>query len=114
MKILKHVTDIAFELFINTIQGIAVFSSITDTMSINKGKTIVFCLIPKNIMNNGHYTITVGISKNYSYFIAKINDALTINMLNSPEGIGWQGEWPGVVRPKIEWKVINDHGQDNL
>jgi hypothetical protein len=57
-------------------------------------------------MNNGYYTITVGISKNYSYFIVKINDALTINMMNSPEGIGWQGDWPGVVRPRLNWEVV--------
>ena len=101
----KYISDIAFEIFIHTIEGVAVFSSFTDTISVNKGSVTATCIIPKNVMNNGNYTISVGISKNFSYFITKIDEALTINVLNSPEGIGWQGDWPGVVRPKLDWKI---------
>ena len=56
-------------------------------------------------MNNRHYTVTMGISKNYTYFIVEIKDALTIELLENHEGLGWQGDWNGVVRPKLVWDV---------
>jgi hypothetical protein len=39
------------------------------------------------------------------YQLANISEALTFELLENPEGFGWQGDWPGVVRPKLNWDV---------
>jgi lipopolysaccharide transport system ATP-binding protein len=112
VTVFRTLADIAFELFVHTIEGVAVFSSFTDTMPISTGRVTVSCVIPKNTLNTGQYSITVGISKNFSTFIVKIEDAVTLSMLSIPEGLGWQGEWPGVARPRLKWEILPDQGQD--
>jgi len=113
VDVFKDVTGIAFEIFVQTIEGIVAFCSFTDTMTLLKGRAVAACLIPKNLMNNGRYGITVVISKNYSYFLVRIDEAITIELLGVADGPGWQGEWPGVVRPLLNWNVRQDRGQDS-
>ena len=105
VDVFNEATEIAFEISVHTVDGAFAFSSYTETMTLKKGLTVATCLIPKNIMNNGHYTIMVIISKNWMSQLVKIDEALTIELLEKPEGLGWQGDWPGVVRPKLKWEV---------
>jgi lipopolysaccharide transport system ATP-binding protein len=105
LDVFKNINDIAFELFVYTIEGTPAFSSFSDPITLAKGNFLATCIIPKNLMNNGHYIITVGISQNNLNFIVKIDGALTIDLLNNPEGLGWQGDWPGVVRPELNWNI---------
>jgi lipopolysaccharide transport system ATP-binding protein len=103
--VFQEVTGIAFEISVCTGEGIPVFNSFTEPATLKKGNAIAACIIPRNLMNNRHYTVTMGISKNYTYFIVEIKDALTIELLENHEGLGWQGDWNGVVRPKLVWDV---------
>jgi lipopolysaccharide transport system ATP-binding protein len=105
VSVLKNVPGAAFELFVYSGEGVAVFSSFTDPVTLHKGNTTAICTIPKNLLNNGYYTVTVGISKDYTYFIVKIQDALILDLLENPEGFGWQWDVPGVVRPKLRWDI---------
>lgn len=105
VEVFKDVTEIAFELFLKTLDGAIVFNTFTDSMDLGRGTFTATCLIPKNLMNNGHYTIMAVVSKNFSYWLVKIDEALTLDMLSNPEGMGWQGDCPGVVRPKLNWDI---------
>ncbi len=105
VEVVKQVADIAFEIFVKTLDGIVVFNSFTDCMNLGRGSSVASCHIPGNLLNNGHFTITVVISKNFSYWLVKIEDALAVDLLSCPEGTGWQGDCPGVVRPKLLWTV---------
>jgi lipopolysaccharide transport system ATP-binding protein len=101
----KEVPGIAFEIFVYTGDGTDVFSSFTEAATLRKGNVTATCIIPRNLLNNGHYTFTVGVSKDYNYFIVKIHDALIVDLLENPEGLGWQWDWPGVIRPKLKWDI---------
>ena len=105
VEVFKEVTGIAFEIIVYNLEGIVVFSSFTETMTLRKGRTEAACIIPKDTLNNIHYTVTAVISKDYSYWLVQINEALTIDLQSIPEGLGWQGDWPGIVRPRIRWHV---------
>lgn len=104
-EVIKEVTGIAFEIIVYTMEGTIAFSSFTETMTLHRGKAGATCRIPKDTLNNIHYTITAVISKDYSYWLVQINEALSLDLQAVPEGLGWQGEWPGVVRPKVTWQM---------
>ena len=108
LELLTDISGIAFEITIFNLDGVVAFSSFTETMYLRKGRSHATCTVPKDIFNNHHYTVSIGISKDYNYFIVKIDEALTIDLLETPSGLGWQGEWPGVVRPRLEWSVITE------
>jgi lipopolysaccharide transport system ATP-binding protein len=106
VKVHKYVSDIAFEIFVKTLDGIVVFNSFTDCMNLAEGDAVASCFIPKDLLNNGHLTVTVVVSKNFSYWLIKVDEALTLDMLSNPEGLGWQGDCPGTVRPRLRWDVM--------
>jgi lipopolysaccharide transport system ATP-binding protein len=99
----QKTSGVSFELFINTVEGVAVFNTITPNRDFDKGKELISCVIPKNFLNNSTYLITAGISKNFNFFIVKIEDALRLEMLNFIDDVSYSGEYPGVVRPKLTW-----------
>jgi lipopolysaccharide transport system ATP-binding protein len=103
-----RVSGIAFEIFVKTIDEIMVFSSYTEGQTFEKGNVKVICEIPKRLLNNCKYSITVGISKNNSVWIVHIKDAITFELMNVINLLGWQGEIPGVIRPTINWQIIGE------
>ncbi len=105
VEVFKEVTGIAFEIVVNNLEGTVIFSSFTETMPLQRGRVKATCIIPGDTLNNMHYTITPFISRDYSYWLVRIDDALTLDIQSTPEGLGWQGEWPGVVRPRLRWQV---------
>ena len=105
LSVHNSVSDVAFEITVNTIDGVAAFSSFSNALTLDKGDKTITCLIPKNTMNDRHYSVNFGISKNFNYFIVKIDEAVSFDVSNIPEGLGWQGEWMGVLRPKLTWEV---------
>ena len=105
VNIIQEVTGIAFEIIVYNLEGVVAFSSFTETMTLRRGRVEATCIIPKNTLNNSHYTVTGFISKDYRYALVKIDEALTLDLQAPPEGYGWQGDWPGVVRLKLIWYV---------
>lgn len=105
VEVFKEVTGIAFEIIVSTLEGTVAFSSFTETITLCRGKAEATCSIPKDTLNNTHYMIAAVVSKDYSYWLVQINEALSLDLHAVPEGLGWQGEWPGVVRPKLTWQV---------
>jgi len=108
VDVFKEVNGIAFEIVVHNLEGIVAFSSFTETMTLQQGKAEATCVIPRDTLNDSHYTITAVISKDYSYWLVQINDALTLDLQAVPEGLGWQGDWPGIVRPRLQWHVDVD------
>jgi lipopolysaccharide transport system ATP-binding protein len=106
-NVLKAVSGIAFEMFVKDNSDQTVFSTFTETMSLTEGRNTIECTIPANTFNNSQYTITIAVSRNYAHFILTIDNAITIELQNVTNGLGWQGEWPGVLRPLVKWQLIN-------
>jgi lipopolysaccharide transport system ATP-binding protein len=105
VRISQSIKGLAYELFVRNNEGSIVFSSFTDTKNTEVGEYVVDCIIPPNTFNNGRYIFTVGLSKDYSHFLVKLDEVLNVEFHNSPTGYGWQGEWPGVLRPKLDWSI---------
>jgi len=102
----KRTSSVAFELFVNTIDGVPVFNTVSPVITCEEGRMIARCQIPKDFLNNHNYLITVGVSKNFSFFMVKIDDAILLEVLNYIDDISYSGEYPGVVRPKLDWQII--------
>lgn len=102
------ISGIAFEMFVKNNEDIIVFSSFTKTLNISKGKVEIKTVIPKNLLNNELYNFTFGVSKNYTEFLAKYDDVLSIEVENYIESFGWQGKFDGIVRPKLIWELNNE------
>ena len=76
------------------------------------GPTIVrsTCTIPGNLLAEGRAIVTVAVSTfNPPIAHAIERDAIAFHVVDRSEGDGARGdstnEWPGVVRPALEWKT---------
>jgi lipopolysaccharide transport system ATP-binding protein len=102
----KHkISGIAVELFVKNQDEMSVFSSCTKTLDLEEGRYTFEMIIPKNILNDITYYFSIGISKDYEYFIANYENILKVDVENYVEDFGWTQTLDGVVRPKILWKM---------
>jgi lipopolysaccharide transport system ATP-binding protein len=101
----NDISGIAIELFVKNDEESLVFNSFTKTFNVKKGILEVTCIIPKNLLNNALYKLTIGVSKDYISFLAKYEDILEIEVENHIEELGWQGKVEGIIRPKLSWIV---------
>lgn len=113
-EILKDVNaPIVISLRFNNENGESVFLCMAqDVKPQNKGKYIAICKIPKDFLNNGLFSVSIGsatyftsdYTKNYFY-----NDILMIDMVenlhDNPMRYGYGGSIPGFVRPLLDFKV---------
>jgi lipopolysaccharide transport system ATP-binding protein len=68
------------------------------------------CHIPANFLAEGRVTVTVAVSSYNPLVVHAIErDAVAFHVVDRSEGSGVRGpyvnEWPGVVRPMLEWDV---------
>ena len=101
----NDISGIAIELFVKNDEEALVFNSFTKTFNVKKGILEVTCIVPKNLLNNALYKLTIGVSKDYISFLAKYEDILEIEVENHIEELGWQGKVEGIIRPKLAWIV---------
>jgi lipopolysaccharide transport system ATP-binding protein len=100
-----NIGGIAFEFLLYNREEVLVFMSYTTTMKMENGQYYVECRIPKDILSNQKYSITLGVSKDYAYFIEKMESVVEFELENYFDDYGWQGEVPGVIKPKCYWSV---------
>jgi len=61
------------------------------------------CYIPGDLLNNGIHRVELFVSKN-DQLIYQHSDLLVFEVRDSPDfRRGWYGEWPGVIRPVLDW-----------
>jgi lipopolysaccharide transport system ATP-binding protein len=81
------------------------------------------CRIPANFLAEGRVTVTVAVSTyNPTVVHALERDAVAFQVVERIDGDGvrgvYGGDWPGVVRPMLEWNVdlvqAADRVQDGL
>jgi len=71
------------------------------------------CRIPGNFLAEGRITVLVAVSSyNPTAVHAMERDAVAFHIIDRSEGDGvrgpYAGEWPGAVRPMLEWKLEDD------
>ena len=94
-------------LVLNTEDEVTVLNSISTPTIMPKGKLSYACALPKNFLNSGIYTIRILVVKDSAIPLLDINDALTFEVHETTRDMNWYGKWIGVVRPKLEWTILN-------
>jgi lipopolysaccharide transport system ATP-binding protein len=79
----------------------------------SKGLVHARCRIPGNFFAEGGVFITAAVSSLEPTVVHAIeNDAVAFHVMDPSEGDGVRGEWvgdfPGVVRPMLEWEVTQE------
>ena len=93
-------------------EGHCIFSSINNInnsgygVPLAKGEYTAICKIPKNLFNNGIFTISLIVfGKNFSDSLL-IKDILVLEIHDSPDIKGdYHGEYAGCFRPLLEWNT---------
>jgi lipopolysaccharide transport system ATP-binding protein len=90
-------------------QSVTVFSTAPGPQGVvTVGPTRATCHVPGNLLNDGLHSV--------SFFfmcderVVRVEpEALVFEMLDATAGRdGWYGQWPGVVRPALDWSVEPD------
>lgn len=64
------------------------------------------CLIPGDLLNDGMYRIQLMLVQDEGIVLHTEDDALILEVADSPEGRGnWHGKWQGVLRPILKWET---------
>ena len=64
------------------------------------------CHVPGGLLNEGTHRVLLLIVKDEAEVIFSLEDAVVFEVLDSIERRGnWHGQWPGVVRPNLEWET---------
>jgi len=90
-----------------TIEGICVFATVSSIQQRPEGLIKTSVIIPENFLNDNIYSVTVQIVKDTSATLYIHPDILIYEIIEEERNGNWFGKWPGVIRPKLEWKSEN-------
>ncbi|MCB0193722.1 MAG: ABC transporter ATP-binding protein [Anaerolineae bacterium] len=106
----EHYLDLS--IVITNEQGVTAFVSfpLNDTLWENPFPRGLFrscCYIPGDLLNTGIHRITLRFVRNNRFLIYHMKDALTFEVLDSPERRrGWYGKIAGAVHPALKWTTM--------
>jgi lipopolysaccharide transport system ATP-binding protein len=64
------------------------------------------CHIPRNLLNDGTYRVSLLVVEKQAIIIYQHDDLLVFDILDDPASRGlWFGKWAGVVRPNLDWET---------
>jgi len=99
-------------LFVHNEQGIMVFNTAPLHEPVWHGRPFPVglfrsvCHIPGSLLNDGTYRVTLLVVKDQAIVLSRHADILTFEVQDSSAARGaWLGQWPGVVRPLLEWET---------
>ena len=62
------------------------------------------CHVPGDLLNNGVHRVLLLVVKNQGVIIYSLDEALAFDVRDA-DRVGYLGEWPGAVRPDLEWNT---------
>jgi lipopolysaccharide transport system ATP-binding protein len=97
--------DVSLE--VHNQEGILVFcSGTTRSCQLPRGLIRTACRIPGDLLNCGTYQAEFEVVRAQGSRVYRWPEALIFDVLDSVELRGaWYGEWPGAVRPNLEWRT---------
>lgn len=103
----KMATNLSLHLFAAT--GECVFSTITQlpVPVLSKGIFLSECFIPNDLLNTGLYFISIMVVKDTTNMIFNFENAISFEVEEEREAMNWHGRFPGFVRPKLNFKILN-------
>ena len=97
--------NLSLHLFTNTEE--CVFASATDLKKIPVGLQKAICEIPANLLNDGIYQVSIMIVYD-SAPLYNFENMVSFEINEKRQASGWHGKWPGIIRPKLNFKFINE------
>lgn len=97
--------NLSLHLFTNTEE--CVFASATDLKKIPVGLQKTICEIPANLLNDGIYQVSIMIVYD-SAPLYNFENMVSFEINEKRQASGWHGKWPGIIRPKLNFKFINE------
>ena len=97
--------NLSLHLFTNTEE--CVFASATELKKIPVGLQKTICEIPANLLNDGIYQVSIMIVCD-SAPLYNFENMVSFEINEKRQASGWHGKWPGIIRPKLNFKFINE------
>ncbi len=98
--------NLNISLHVNSLTGECIFNIGTPSIKFEKGIISAECEIPSDFLNDGSYSLSFMIVKDTASVIYNFEEALIFEIEDYREGTVWYGKWPGYVRPKIEFPIM--------
>jgi lipopolysaccharide transport system ATP-binding protein len=98
--------EINLSLILNTIADECVFNVATSAKYLSIGVHKGICKIPGNLLNDGHYKISMMVVGDKSVPLYYFQDSVSFEVNESRVPTGWHGKWIGLVRPKLDFDLI--------
>jgi lipopolysaccharide transport system ATP-binding protein len=104
----QYLVDITFHLVdeMNNLVFVGSTTFVDKGITLGSGLISAQCFVPTNIMQEGNYTISrLLFVKNRGTVMYEHIDALTFEVINTGNGLGWMGSKEGIIKPKLDWEV---------
>jgi len=100
---------------VQTFDGVVAFTNSEDStlhegIELGPGEYRAQCIIPGNLLNNSSYMLLTCLERPYGTVYEPLDPRIEFTMVeNTSAGIYPRGH-QGVVRPRLRWKLANNHG----
>ena len=101
-----------FTLHLFTVDGAYVFAAGSEAKPRQLGLVRETVKIPANFLNDGIYTVSIQAVQDTSTTLYHHPEILVFEVLEGAREGSWNGKWPGVIRPKLEWLAQSAEEQD--
>jgi lipopolysaccharide transport system ATP-binding protein len=103
-----HESDLELNLSmtIESALGQTVFNTLSESFITKKGNRTAVCRIPKDLLNNGLFFVTIVLTRDRSTAIQLLEEVLTFEVLDNRENEAWFGDISHhLIRPKLNWEI---------
>ncbi len=84
--------------------GETLFAAPSSAIALKPGDTWYICRIPGDLLNDGIYSVRLLVVEEGPQVLQIVNDALVFEVHDLQREGAWLGKWPGVIRPKFDWR----------
>ncbi len=110
----RLVKNLRFNVLFESTSGEAAFCTSSHYVTkhlVERGAYELVCEVDKNLLADRIYNVFLGVDCPGSHTILKFKDspAIRVEIIGeNSHGSKFKEEWPGIVSPKLNWKIINE------
>jgi lipopolysaccharide transport system ATP-binding protein len=109
VEISRNISAVNVNIFFNSVDGISIFATCSESEKMDIGTYEFTCIIPKQTLNDNLYVLDIMVVEQGPKILHSIKNALYISGIEPPREAGWLGKFPGLVRPQyFTWKKMKN------
>ena len=97
-------TSINLSMGLYTLMEECVFVAVSNTITNLTGLHAAICCIPKDLLNDGIYYISMLVVED-GVPVYNFANTLTFEVNENRQASVWHGKWPGILRPKLDFQL---------